>query len=354
VTGAAGFIGMHTVLSFLKAGCEVVGVDNLNDYYPIDLKINRLIQCGIFSKVAVGKKARSVTFPNYHFIRQSITNTNAMRALFEAGQFDYVINLAGQAGVRYSLENPQSYVDSNVNGFLSILECCRKFPVKHLIYASSSSVYGLNTSVPFGENDTTDHPMSLYAATKKANEVMAHSYSHLFKIPTTGLRFFTVYGPWGRPDMALFLFTKAILNGEPLKIFNEGKMFRDFTFIDDIVNAITSITFRPPQSRQDWNSDQPESSTSSAPYSIYNIGNSKPSSLLEYVQAIERSLNRIAIKEMCPLQPGDLITTHADVTKLKHFIQYKPLTPIENGVKSFVDWYVQYYHKEADTVRRSA
>ena len=275
---------------------------------------------------------------------------NAMLRLFQSDRFDYVVHLAGQAGVRHSLENPQSYIDSNINGFMVMLECCRQVPVRHLVYASSSSVYGLNTNVPFAESDCTDHPMSLYAASKKANEVMAHSYSHLFKIPTTGLRFFTVYGPWGRPDMALCLFTKAILDSEPIKLFNGGKMYRDFTYVDDIVNAIVAITTRPPHADKDWDSSSPKSDRSSAPYSIYNVGNSKPSSLLAYVEAIESALNLSAIREVHPIQPGDLVTTHADTTSLKNFINYQPLTSIEDGVKTFVDWYLNHYQKEFDTV----
>jgi UDP-glucuronate 4-epimerase len=334
VTGNAGFIGFHTAKRLLERGDEVVGYDNVNDYYDTELKETRL---GILEKTARETGAK------YTFIRQNLANKQELEKCFSEHQFDRVIHLAAQAGVRYSLENPDAYVESNLVGFTNILECCRHHHVGHLVYASTSSVYGANTTMPFKEEHGVDHPLQFYAATKRANELMAHSYSHLFKLPTTGLRFFTVYGPWGRPDMALFKFTKNILDGEPIPVFNHGNHSRDFTYIDDIVEGVIRVTDEVVIPDPHWQSDKPNPSKSNAPYRIFNIGNNNPVKLIEYIEAIEKALNKKAMKELLPLQLGDVPDTYADSTELQKSVDYKPSTTVKDGVKSFVDWYTNYY-----------
>jgi UDP-glucuronate 4-epimerase len=332
VTGSAGFIGYHLSEKLLARGDTVTGLDNLNDYYEVSLKEARLDQLK--------------TQPAFTFIRADLQDRQALEALFTENNFDAVINLAAQAGVRYSLENPHAYIDSNVVGFTNILECCRHHKIGHLVYASSSSVYGMNASMPFSVHDNVDHPISLYAATKKANELMAHTYSHLYNLPTTGLRFFTVYGPWGRPDMALFLFTKAILAGEPIKVFNNGKMQRDFTYIDDIVEGIIRVTDKPATPNSDWDAASPDPGTSSAPYRLYNIGNNNPVSLMDFIGAIEKALGKTAEKEFLPMQPGDVAATYADIDALIDSIDYHPQTPVQDGINNFIAWYLEHMHKE--------
>ncbi|GAB1344380.1 NAD-dependent epimerase [Gemmatimonas sp.] len=329
VTGAAGFIGYHTSERLLARGDEVVGLDNVNDYYDPTLKEARL--------------ARLAGKPGFKFVRMDLGDRAGLEQLFATERFDKVINLAAQAGVRYSLTNPHTYIDSNLVGFLHILEGCRHHGVKHLTYASSSSVYGANTAMPFSVHQNVDHPLSLYAATKKANELMAHTYSHLYGLPTTGLRFFTVYGPWGRPDMALFLFTKAILEGRPIDVFNHGLMRRDFTYIDDIVEGVirTSDHTAPPNA--EWDSDCPDPATSKAPYRIYNIGNNNPVELMHLIGTLEQSLGRTAEKNMLPMQMGDVPATYADVDALEQDVGFAPKTSIETGVARFVEWYRSYY-----------
>lgn len=346
VTGVAGFIGFHVAQKLLDRGDEVVGLDIINDYYDINLKYSRLEFRGIQkSEIEKGKLVQSTTQPNYRFIQLELAEKEPLMKLFEDEKFDLVIHLAAQAGVRHSLTHPEVYIDSNIMAFLNILEGCRFHQIKHLVYASSSSVYGSNEKMPFSTSDPVDHPISLYAASKKANELMAHTYSHLFGIPTTGLRFFTVYGPWGRPDMALFLFTEAILKGEPIQVFNYGKMKRDFTFIDDIVEGVVKVADRPAQPNQEFDSQNPDPGSSKAPYKIYNIGNSEPVLLMDYIKAVEKGLGKTAIMELLPLQPGDVPASHADVTDLVRDTGYKPATPIEDGVKAFTDWYLDYYKK---------
>lgn len=343
VTGAAGFIGFHVTQALLEKGNEVVGLDIINDYYDVGLKFNRLSELGV-SKADIESKDRVISsIKGFSFMKMNLTDKESLLRLFKDEAFDRVINLAAQAGVRYSLTNPEVYVDSNISGFLNILEACRFYPVEHLIYASSSSVYGANEKMPFSTSDGVDHPISLYAASKKANELMAHTYSHLFQIPTTGLRFFTVYGPWGRPDMALFLFTEAILKGEPIKVFNYGNMRRDFTYIDDIVNGILGVADRIPKTKPEYDAINGDPSEAKAPYKVYNIGSSAPVSLLEYIQAVELGLGKKAKMEMLPLQPGDVPASHADVSDLIRDTGYKPQTSIQKGVKAFTDWYVDYY-----------
>ena len=332
VTGSAGFIGYHLSEKLLARGDTVTGLDNLNDYYQVSLKEARLDRL----------KAQ----PAFTFIHADLHDRPALEALFTENNFDAVINLAAQAGVRYSLENPHAYIDSNVVGFTNILECCRHHKIGHLVYASSSSVYGMNASMPFSVHDNVDHPISLYAATKKANELMAHTYSHLYNLPTTGLRFFTVYGPWGRPDMALFLFTKAILAGEPIKVFNNGKMQRDFTYIDDIVEGIIRVTDKPATPNSDWDAASPDPGTSSAPYRLYNIGNNNPVSLMDFIGAIEKALGKTAEKEFLPMQPGDVAATYADIDALIDSIDYHPQTPVQDGINNFIAWYLEHMHKE--------
>ena len=329
ITGVAGFIGNHIALRLLEAGNSVVGIDRVDAYYDQALKEARL--------------ARLAGFTDFTLSRASLDDRDAVMTLFSRHRPEIVINLAAQAGVRHSLDAPFDYVDSNVTGFLSILEACRHNPVDHLVYASTSSVYGLNTQMPFSEHRTADHPISLYAATKRANELMAHSYSHLFGIPTTGLRFFTVYGPWGRPDMALFKFTKAILAGQPIDIYNHGKMQRDFTYIDDIAEAVIRVGAIPPAQRESWDAANPDLATSSAPFRVFNIGNSKPVDLMDYIDALETALGRTAEKNFMPMQPGDVSATWADTSDLEQAISFRPATPVSDGVAAFVDWYRDYY-----------
>lgn len=329
LTGAAGFIGMHTTLRLLERGDEVVGVDNLNDYYDVNLKLARL--------------ERLKSHPNFHFRGLSVEDKDGMAKLFANEKPQRVIHLAAQAGVRYSLTNPHAYIDANLQGFINILEGCRHQQIEHLAYASSSSVYGGNTAMPFSEHQNIDHPVSLYAATKKANELMAHTYSHLFRVPTTGLRFFTVYGPWGRPDMALFLFTKAMLEGRPIDVFNHGKMVRDFTFIEDIVEGVIRVVDKPATSAADFDPAQPDSATSNAPYRVFNIGNSRPTALMDYINALETAMGIEAKKNFLPMQPGDVPATNADTSALDAWVGFKPNTPVEVGVKRFWRWYREHY-----------
>ena len=327
VTGVAGFIGMHVAARLLQAGHNITGVDNLNDYYDVRLKQARLDVLKHYS--------------NFRFVKMDLADREKMHELFAGGKFERVIHLAAQAGVRYSLENPHAYIESNIVGFTNILEGCRRFPVKHLVYASSSSVYGANKKLPFSVQDNVDHPISLYAATKKADELMAHAYSHLFRIPTTGLRFFTVYGPWGRPDMAIFSFTKAILEDKPIDVFNHGKMQRDFTYIDDIVEGVLLVVDRPPVPHGSGAAS--ESNFSSAPYKLYNIGNHQPVELMKVIEVLEKCLGKTAHKNMLPMQPGDVPATFADIDDLSADTGFHPATPIETGLKRFVRWYQSYY-----------
>ncbi|MDN3493751.1 NAD-dependent epimerase [Winogradskyella bathintestinalis] len=335
VTGAAGFIGFYTSKVLLSKGHQVVGLDNINDYYDVNLKFSRLKELGIAKENAsIFNKKCADTNGNFSFIRMNLEDRESLPKLFEQEKFDIVCNLAAQAGVRYSLENPEAYVDSNLVGFLNILECCRNNTIKHLVYASSSSVYGMNKKIPFSTDDNVDHPISLYAATKKSNELMAHTYSHLFKIPTTGLRFFTVYGPWGRPDMAMFLFTDAIVNDRPIKVFNHGKMERDFTYIDDIVEGVVRIIEK----------SSTERIASNNLYKVYNIGNNNSVKLLDFIKEIEVNLGKEAKKNMMEMQPGDVERTWADVDELIKDYNYSPNTTIKHGVKSFIDWFKNYYN----------
>ncbi|MDB2605035.1 NAD-dependent epimerase [Gammaproteobacteria bacterium] len=331
ITGASGFIGSALAIKLLSRGDKVVGIDNHNDYYDPKLKEDRL--------------ARHIDHKNYTHLRLDIANRKDVEALFKKYKFDNVVNLAAQAGVRYSIENPSAYVDSNLVGFGNILEGCRKSRIKHLVYASSSSVYGGNTKIPFSTMDSVNHPYSFYAATKKANELMAHSYSHLYGLPATGLRFFTVYGPWGRPDMALFKFTKAILNNDKIQIYNFGKHQRDFTYIDDIVEGCMKVLDSPAQTNKLWDGDSPSLSSSSAPWKVYNIGNSNPVELLECIECLESTIGMKALKELLPLQDGDVPNTYADVEDLAKDFSYKPSTSIQEGISKFVDWYLEYYKK---------
>jgi len=332
ITGAAGFIGFHLCRKLLEEGYEVVGIDNINDYYDVNLKYGRLKELGISKDQAKNYhfKALSNVNEKFIFVRMKLEDRENLPKLFKNYKFDIVCNLAAQAGVRYSLENPEAYIDSNITGFLNILECCRHNKIEHLVYASSSSIYGQNEKVPFSTEDNVDHPISLYAATKKSNELMAHTYSHLYDFKTTGLRFFTVYGPWGRPDMAMFLFTDAIINNKPIKVFNNGDLERDFTYIDDIVEGVYKVINK--QNQSDNNR-----------YSLYNIGNSKPVKLMSFIEAIENSTGKKAIKQMYPMQPGDVEKTWADTTQLKTDFNYKPNTNIKDGVQSFINWYKSFY-----------
>ena len=329
LTGAAGFIGMTTALRLLARGDEVVGLDNLNDYYSVQLKQDRL--------------ARLTPHPRFRFVKADVADREAIERLFAEEGFDRVVHLAAQAGVRHSLVNPHAYVDSNLTGFVNILEGCRHARVQHLVYASSSSVYGGHTKMPFAEHDSVDHPVSLYAATKKANELMAHTYSHLFGLPTSGLRFFTVYGPWGRPDMALFLFTRAILEGRPIDVFNHGQMQRDFTYVDDIVEGVVRVLDKPATPEPAFDPLNPDPATSNAPYRVFNIGNHDPVPLMEFIAAIEQALGRTARKNLLPLQEGDVPATHADVRALDRWVGFAPATDIRTGIARFVDWYRGYY-----------
>ncbi|MCJ0971247.1 NAD-dependent epimerase [Mammaliicoccus sciuri] len=328
ITGTAGFIGSHLAKKLIKQGHEVIGIDNINDYYDVTIKEDRL---------------KSIGTKNFTFYKINLEDDSAMNEIFVKEKPEVVVNLAAQAGVRYSLENPRAYIDSNIVGFTNILECSRHHKVEHLIYASSSSVYGANTSKPFSTSDNIDHPLSLYAATKKSNELMAHTYSHLYNLPTTGLRFFTVYGPWGRPDMALFKFTKAIVNDEEIDVYNHGNMMRDFTYVDDIVEAIGRLVKKPAKPNPEWSGANPDPSSSYAPYKIYNIGNNSPVRLMEFVEAIENKLGKKAKKNYMDLQPGDVPETYANVDDLFNNIDFKPETTIQDGVNQFVDWYLGYY-----------
>ena len=334
VTGAAGFIGFHVAKVLLERGDEVVGLDNMNDYYSVDLKEARL-----------NELKNHHNYSNFKFVKIDLADREKMASLFAAEKFDKVVNLAAQAGVRYSIENPHAYIDSNIVGFTNILEGCRHNSIKHLVYASSSSVYGANETMPFSVHHNVDHPLSLYAATKKSNELMAHTYSHLYNLSTTGLRFFTVYGPWGRPDMALFLFTEAILNNKPIKVFNYGKHRRDFTYVDDIVEGIVRVLDNTAEANPDWSGKNPDPGTSSSPWKVYNIGNQNPVELMDYISALEKALDKEAEKELLPLQPGDVPDTYADVQDLVNDVKYKPQTKVEQGVKNFVDWYQNTYQK---------
>ena len=327
VTGCAGFIGFHLTQALLARSDEVVGIDNMSDYYDVNLKTSRLDQVR----------------DQIDFYQEDISDSKSLDRIFSEHKIDKVVNLAAQAGVRYSIENPRAYIESNIVGFTNILESCRHHEVQHLVYASSSSVYGANRKLPFSVHDNVDHPLSLYAATKKSNELMAHTYSNLFQLPTTGLRFFTVYGPWGRPDMALFKFTKAILAGEPIQIFNYGHHRRDFTYVDDIVEGIIRVLDQNAKPNMDWNPEHPDPGTSFAPWRVYNIGNNHPVELLQYIDLIEKRLDKKAIRELLPLQPGDVPDTYADVKDLIKDVNYKPETPIEKGINSFIDWYLSYY-----------
>jgi UDP-glucuronate 4-epimerase len=345
VTGTAGFIGFHLVNKLVQDKYEIIGLDVINNYYDVNLKYARLNEAGIQKEqIEYNKLIQSEKYSNYKFIKLDLTDRENLISLFDEQQFDYVINLAAQAGVRYSLENPYSYIDSNIVGFVNLLENCRHKKIKHLIYASSSSVYGLNTKQPFSTHDSVNHPISLYAASKKSNELMAHTYSYLFNLPTTGLRFFTVYGPWGRPDMALFLFTKAILEDKPIKVFNYGKMQRDFTYVDDIVKGISGLLNKIPEGNKKWDSNNPDQSSSPAPFKIYNIGNNAPVKLMDFIEAIEKKLGKKAKKNLMPLQLGDVPSTYADVDDLVQNIKYKPETTIEYGIDKFIDWYRRYYN----------
>lgn len=330
VTGAAGFIGFHTAQRLLARGDTVVGLDNLNDYYDVSLKQSRL--------------RRLEEHAGFGFRRMQLEDSAGLTALFAAEEFDRVVHLAAQAGVRYSIENPRAYIDSNIVGTLNVLEACRHYPVDHLVYASSSSVYGANTRMPFSVHDNVDHPLSLYAASKKANELMAHTYSNLYKLPTTGLRFFTVYGPWGRPDMALFHFTRAILEGAPIDVFNYGNHRRDFTYIDDIVEGVVRCLDLTATANAEWRSDAPDPGSSRAPYRVFNIGNSQPVELNHYIEVIEQCLGKCAVKNLLPLQPGDVPDTYADITALTDATGYQPRTTVEEGVARFIDWYKRYYN----------
>jgi UDP-glucuronate 4-epimerase len=329
VTGAAGFIGYHLSKRLLENGCSVTGIDNLNSYYDVSLKEARL--------------EKLKPFENFSFIKEDISNKGAMERVFRSNHFDVVVNLAAQAGVRYSLENPHAYIDANIVGFVNLLECCRLNQIKHLVFASSSSVYGANTKMPFSVHHNVDHPVSLYAASKKANELMAHTYSHLYGLSCTGLRFFTVYGPWGRPDMALFLFTKAILEEKPIKVFNHGKMQRDFTYIDDIIEGVVRVMGRLPESNPDWSGNHPDPGSSYAKYKIYNIGNNHPVELMEFIAVIEKMLGKETKKKFLGLQPGDVPATYADVDNLIKDVGFKPGTPIETGIERFIEWFKEYY-----------
>lgn len=344
VTGTAGFIGFYLAQRLIDRGDEVVGLDSVNDYYDPAIKYGRLAETGIDKdRIEYNKLVASSKHANYRFIQLNLEDKENLDALFAEQRFDRVCNLAAQAGVRYSLINPKAYIDANIVGFVNLLEACRHHDIQHLAYASSSSVYGLNESMPFSTSDNVDHPVSLYAASKKSNELMAHTYSHLFGLPTTGLRFFTVYGPWGRPDMALFLFTKAILEDKPIDVFNYGKMRRDFTYVDDIVEGVIRVIDHPPKGSPDWTGKTPDPSCSKAPYKIYNIGNSSPVELMDFIEAIEQSLGKKAQKNMMSIQPGDVPATWADVSDLVQDLNYQPNTTVQEGVQRFIAWYKEFY-----------
>jgi UDP-glucuronate 4-epimerase len=344
VTGTAGFIGSHLAQRLLARGDQVVGLDSINDYYDPRVKYGRLVRAGIADEsIPFNQVLQSATEPGYRFVRMNLEDKQAMDELFKAEGFDAVCNLAAQAGVRYSLANPQAYIDSNIVGFINILEACRHHGVDNLSFASSSSVYGLNETLPFSTGHNVDHPISLYAASKKSNELMAHTYAHLFGIRATGLRFFTVYGPWGRPDMALFLFTKAALAGEPIQVFNHGDMLRDFTYIDDIVEGVVRVIDNPATANAQWQGKEPDPGSSSAPYKIYNIGNNNPVRLMDFIEAIEKAIGKPIEKIMMPLQAGDVPATFADVSDLVENLGYKPATPVQEGIDNFVRWYREFF-----------
>jgi UDP-glucuronate 4-epimerase len=346
VTGTAGFIGFHLAQKLLERGDEIVGLDSINDYYDVNLKYARLEQTGISKEnTEYGCIVQSIKYDKYKFIKLNLEDKEQIDRLFHQEKFDKVCNLAAQAGVRYSLENPMAYINSNIVGFINILEACRHNNIKHLAYASSSSVYGLNEQMPFSTHDNVDHPISLYAASKKSNELMAHTYSHLFGLPTTGLRFFTVYGPWGRPDMALYIFTKNISEGKPIQVFNNGNMHRDFTYIDDIIEGVIRVIDNIPAGDKSWSGIEPDPSSSKAPYKIYNIGNSNPVNLMDFIEEVEKNLGMIAKKEFMPMQAGDVPKNWADVTDLSKDLGYKPSTPVKEGVKRFVEWYSFFENK---------
>lgn len=345
ITGTAGFIGFHLANRLISRGDEVVGLDVINDYYDVRLKYGRLATVGIDQQsIEYNKLVESPKYPNYRFIQLKLEDAENLNRLFENEKFDKVCNLAAQAGVRYSLTNPHAYINSNIIGFINILEACRHNKVKHLAYASSSSVYGLNEQQPFSTSQNVDHPISLYAASKKSNELMAHTYSQLFGLPTTGLRFFTVYGPWGRPDMALFIFTKAILENRPIDVFNYGEMKRDFTYIDDIVEGVVRVIDNPAAGDKNWTGKDPDPSGSVAPYKIYNIGNSSPVRLMDFIEAIEKEIGKTAQKNLLPMQQGDVPATWADVDDLYKNLDYKPNTSVQDGIRQFVMWYRQFYN----------
>lgn len=344
VTGTAGFIGFSLARKMLNRGDHVFGLDNINDYYDVRVKYGRLAETGIAeSEIEYGNLVKSSKYPNYRFIKLNLEDKANLYKLFEEEKFNAVCNLAAQAGVRYSLTNPMAYINANIIGFINVLEACRHYDVKNLSYASSSSVYGLNESYPFSTSDNVDHPISLYAATKKSNELMAHTYSHLYGIATTGLRFFTVYGPWGRPDMALFLFAKAALEEKEIMVFNHGQMMRDFTYIDDIVEGVVRVIDNPAQPNQNWTGQNPDPSTSSAPYQIYNIGNNNPVKLMDFIEAVEKALGKTIKKKMLPLQAGDVPYTYANVDKLAKNLAYQPNTPLQLGINKFIVWYRDFF-----------
>lgn len=345
ITGTAGFIGFHVVNKFLSdKSFQIFGLDVINDYYNVELKYKRLEQHGIMGRDLQNRDIfKSKKFSNYTFLKADLVDYDFIIDFMVIEKFDYVVHLAAQAGVRYSIDNPRTYLKSNIDGFLAILEGARFSKIKHLIYASTSSVYGLNTKLPLSEKQSTQHPMSLYAATKKSNELMAHTYSHLFRLPTTGLRFFTVYGPWGRPDMALFLFADAMLNDKPINVFNHGEMIRDFTYVEDIAEAIKKITVKPAKEEKEWDSQMVDPGFSSAPYKIFNIGNNNPVKLDLYISALEKAIGKVAVKNYMEMQPGDVPVTHADTTRLENYINYKPKTTIEEGVNLFFNWFKNYY-----------
>lgn len=345
ITGTAGFIGFHLASRLIKEGYDVTGLDIINDYYDINLKYARLSEHGIDGGLLNDRQEQqSEKFANYKFLKADLGKHDFIVDYMLKEKFTYVVNLAAQAGVRYSIDNPRAYTHSNIDGFLSILEGCRHAEVEHLIYASTSSVYGLNTQMPLSEQQPTEHPMALYAATKKANEMMAHSYSHLYNLPTTGLRFFTVYGPWGRPDMALFLFAEAIRKDKPFNVFNHGKMIRDFTYVDDIVESIKRLVLKPAQPNNEWSGDQPDIPTSSAPYQVFNIGNGSPVQLMTYIHALETHLGNKGKYNMMDIQPGDVPSTHADTSALENYVGFRPNTSVQDGINEFVKWYKSYYH----------
>jgi len=345
VTGSAGFIGFHLVKELLLSGYDVIGLDNLNDYYNVELKFGRLKELGIApQKIKYNHYINSEKYDSHNFIKIDLNDKDNIEKLFATNNIKMVINLAAQTGVRFSLVNPHSYTESNITGFLNVLENCRHYKIEHLVFASSSSVYGLNQAMPYSPNANVDHPVSLYAATKKANELMAHSYSYLFNIPVTGLRFFTVYGEWGRPDMSYFLFAKAIYEGKALKVYNNGEMERDFTYVGDVVNGIIQVMDNPPQKNSQWTSNSPESPSSSiAPYKLYNLGNNKPVKLLDFIRTIEKSIGVKANLNFLPMQPGDVVKTWADITDLKNDFDYKPETSVNIGIPKFINWFKKYY-----------